>query len=452
MFHRANPLILRTLVLGAIIGSLIACANPGITPTPTLTMPTTTPTTTPTIAPTPSPTATTTATATLTPTPKPEASLFDALFQPLANEAKKRREQRGKSDPEYARRVSKPLNANRVNILLFGYGETHEPPVTERAIIGSHTIISFDTQRRAADLISITHDTRAPEVERKLGISGKPKSATRIDQAFIFGGFDLQRQTLENATGLSIDFQVAFDDVVIKEFVDSVYGGVEVNVPQTFEVHPFYLNGKKYPKGTFTQGRQKLNGTQVIQFIKTVPVAAVAYDVALEHNLRKYIIFEALLETLKAKSSDPIFWLNAGKFTAGEIKSGTLAYDFDHTTLVKNQVGEIVVNLGKYAAADHAQKSSAVFPRFNKRKYMVDKTQGDGGVRWVNPNVEDPYMRADVKNGVYPNYDMEVPYNGNPYSADLANDYWCSTRSLVQTALIDYPPLPCFQSSDPKID
>ncbi|MEW5720853.1 MAG: LCP family protein [Chloroflexota bacterium] len=415
-------------------------------------MPTTTPTTTPTIEPTPPPTATATATATLTPTPKAEVSLFDALFQPLVNEAHKRREHRAKSDPDYARRVSKPLNANRINILLFGYGETHEPPVTERAIIGSHTIISFDTRQRVADLISITHDTRAPEVERHLGILGKPNSATRIDQAFIFGGFDLQRQTLENVTGLCIDFQIAFDDVVIKEFVDSVYGGIEVQVPQTFEVHPFYLNGKKYPMGTFTQGRQKLNGTQVIQFIKTVPVAQVAYDVSLEHNLRKHIIFEALLESLKTKSSDPLFWFNVSKFTAGEIQSGTLAYDFDHTTLVKNQIGEVVVNLGKYAATDKSQKSSALFPRFNKRKYIVDKTQGDGGVRWVNPEVDDPFMRADVKNGVYPNYDMEVPYNGNPYSTDLANDYWCSTRALVQTALSDNPPLPCPQGADSKTE
>ncbi len=452
MFHRANPLILRTLVLGAIIGSLIACANPGITPPPTLTMPTTTPTTTPTIEPTLSPTVTATATATFTPTPKAEASMFDVLFQPLVNEAQKRREQRAKSDPEFARRVSKPLNANRINILLFGYGETHEPPVTERAIIGSHTIISFDTRQRVADIISITHDTRAPEVERHLGILGKPKSATRIDQAFIFGGFALQRQTFENATGLCIDFQIAFDDVVIKEFVDGVYGGVEVHVPQTFEVHPFYLNGKKYPAGKFPQGRQKLNGTQVLQFIKTVPIAERAYDVSLEHNSRKYIIFDALLESLKARSTDPLFWFNASKFAAGEIKSGTLAYDFDHTALVKNQIGEIVVNLGKYAATDKSQKSGALFPRFNKRKYIVDKTQGDGGVRWVSPNVDDPFIRADVKNGVYANYDMEVPYNGNPYSADLAKEYWCSTRSLVQTALIEYPPLPCYQATDPKIE
>jgi LCP family protein required for cell wall assembly len=456
MMHRTISMVLRTLLLGGIIGILTACMNPGPTPvstqTPTLAVPTSTPTATPSDTPTPTAMPTATATPTLKPTPKVEESLFDVLFQPFMNEAQKRREQRAKNDPDYSRRVNRALNENRINILLFGYGETHEPPVTERAIIGSHTILSFDTRRRVADIISITHDTRAPEVERKLGISGKPKSATRIDQAYIFGGFDLMRQTLENVTGLSIDFQIAFDDVVIKEFVDNVYGGVEVDVPQTFQVHPFYLNGKKYPAGRFMQGRQKLNGTQVIQFIKTVPIAERAYDVSLEHNLRKHIIFEALLESLKTKCSDPGFWLNAGKFTAGEIQSGTLAYDFDHTALVKNQIGNVAINLGRYVATDKSQESSGLqFPRFDKRKYIVDKTQGDGGVRWVGPNVDDPYIRADIQAGVYANYDMEVPYNGNPYAADLANDYWCSTRSLIQVSLLNYPSLPCYPVADPQI-
>lgn len=231
-----------------IITTLSACATPSPTPIPTApliaALPTTTPTALPSPTPTTAPTATPVPSLTPTPTPKPDESLFDVLFQPLADEALRQRTARAARDPNYAKRIIALLNAQRINVLLFGYGETHEPPVTERAIIGSHTIISFDTRQRVADIISITHDTRAPEVERHLGISGKPKSATRIDQAFIFGGFDLQRQTLENVTGLCIDFQIAFDDIVIKEFVDNVYGSVEVNVPQTFEVHPFYLNGK----------------------------------------------------------------------------------------------------------------------------------------------------------------------------------------------------------------
>jgi hypothetical protein len=380
-----------------------------------------------------------------------KASLFDVLSRSLLKEAQKRREKRAKNDPNYYKRVDKELNAARINILLFGYGETHEPPVTEKAIIGSHTIISYDLREQSADVISITHDTRAPEIERKLGIAGGRHSVRRIDQAYFVGGFELMGQTLENATGLAMDFQISFHDVAVQGFVDNVFGGVEVNVPMTFEVHPFYLDGQKYPATRFPKGRQKLNGVQVIQFIKTVPVAEVAYDVSLEHNLRKQIIFESLLESMKTKSVDPRFWLNLGRFATGEISSRAIAYDFDQNAIVRDQLGSIVVDLGTYVAKDNLQPGGLDIPRIDETLYIVDQAQGDGGVRWVDPNVDDPYMRADIKAGVYANYDMEVPYNGNPYAADLANEYWGSVRNLVRTSLVDCSVEKCesFQTRTP---
>src|SRR5574341_1156220 len=50
-------------------------------------------------------------------------SLFETLIKPLANEAQKRREDRAKKEPEYAKRVDKELNEGRINFLLYGYGE-----------------------------------------------------------------------------------------------------------------------------------------------------------------------------------------------------------------------------------------------------------------------------------------------------------------------------------------
>jgi len=436
----------RVMIAASIMMGLAACANPGVSPTPFLTRssePTALPSTeTPTRVSTDAATREVTRTATPSATPTPtvarsEESLADVLIKPLMNEANKRREKRASADPNYYRRVDRELNEGRINILLFGYGETHEPPVTERAYIGSPTIISYDTRTRRADVISITHDTRSPAVERKLGISGKPGSATRIDQAYRVGGFDLMREALGNATGLSIDFQISFDDVVIKDFVDGVFGGIEVTVPMAFEVHPFYLKGVKYPAGSFSQGRQKLNGTQVIQFIKTVPVAAVAYDVSLEHNQRKHLIFEALLESIKAKSSDPWLWLNLAKFTNAEVQSGVVAYDFDPNGMLRDQIGVVVSDLGRYVGKDKG--TSARLPQIGKKLYIVDKKQGDGGIRWVDPNVDDPYMQADIRAGVYPHFNMEVPYYGNPYAPNLAEGYWTSTRSLVRNALLDRP-------------
>ena len=81
----------------------------------------------------------------------------------FAKEAERRRAELAKTDPDHSRRIDKALNDGRVNFLLFGYGETHEPPATEKAIIGSQTIISYDTHTRKADIISLTHDIRAPE-------------------------------------------------------------------------------------------------------------------------------------------------------------------------------------------------------------------------------------------------------------------------------------------------
>ncbi|HEX7593756.1 MAG TPA: LCP family protein [Anaerolineae bacterium] len=433
---------------------LTACASPVPSPTP---VPTRVTAIEPSATPTLAPTQTVPSTPTAPPAPtqtlvvqqikQPQDSLIDVLVKPMMDEAQKRRTQRAKSDPNYFKRVDKELNDGRVNVLLFGYGETHEPPVTERAYIGSHTIISYNTRTQSADIISITHDTRAPEIERKLGISGKPGSATRIDQGYRVGGFELMRETLENATGLSMDFQISFDDVAIKDFVDDVFGGVEVNVPMAFDVHPFYLKGKKYPAGHFAQGRQKLNGLQVIQFIKTVPVAERAYDVSLEHNLRKHIVFEALLESLETKNATPLFWLNLGRFVSNEIQSGVIAYDFDHNAMIGDQIGRVVIDLGKYVAQDRSKSGSPQIPRINKKKYIVDQAQGDGGVRWVDPNVDDPFMRADIQAKVYANFDMEVPYNANPYAEDLANGYWASVRSLVKNSLVDCPAPQCQPSS-----
>lgn len=41
------------------------------------------------------------------------------------------------------------------------------------------------------------------------------------------------RLTLENATGLAVDFQFAFSDIAIQKLIDNVFQGVEVAVPVT---------------------------------------------------------------------------------------------------------------------------------------------------------------------------------------------------------------------------
>src|SRR3989304_39399 len=97
-------------------------------------------------------------------TVKAPKSIVGEAINTLASEAASRREERDQSDPQYARRIDAALNEGRVNILLYGYGETHEPPLTERAFIGSITIGAVGVGEQKAGPITLTHHTPRPAV------------------------------------------------------------------------------------------------------------------------------------------------------------------------------------------------------------------------------------------------------------------------------------------------
>lgn len=355
-------------------------------------------------------------------------SLFDALVEPLAREAQRRRAETARRDPEFYKRVDRALNEGRINILLFGYGETHEPPVTERALIGSHTLISYDTRTHQADIISFTHDIRAPEIEREVIKRGGKPPALRMDNAYNVGGFHLQRRMIENATGLAVDYQIVFRDAVLQRLIDQVFEGVVVNVPIAFDVHPFYLDGVKYPGGHFAQGEQKLNGRQVLQFIKTVPVAEGEYPKEIEHNARKALVFEGLLGALGEKYTLRAFWLKSAAFIAGEFLTGNIVCDFDPLALVVQTITH---------TTNATFTRELTFPKINRSLYIVDAAHGDGGVQWVNANAaENPITQKDIESGVYITLAMAVPLNANPYG-DLVTGYWTSVRALVKETLLD---------------
>jgi hypothetical protein len=76
-------------------------------------------------------------------------------------------------------------------------------------------------------LASIRH-TRAAWIKTQ---RGKPSLPIKIDQAYSVGGFDLMRRTVEDATGLSIDFQTVFQDSMLINLVDDVLANVEIDNP-----------------------------------------------------------------------------------------------------------------------------------------------------------------------------------------------------------------------------
>ncbi|HEY3058353.1 MAG TPA: LCP family protein [Chloroflexota bacterium] len=367
------------------------------------------------------------------PSKTPErASRFERLMRPFLTEALRRRQQQAAGDPRYWSRVDPRLNATRLNFLLFGYGETHEPPLTERGFIGSLTIFSYDYRSRSVDLVSLTHDIRAPEIERHIARHQQPGQKVgpiKIDQAYNTGGFELMRRTLEDATGLAIDFQLAFNEDAIAGATDRVFGGLDVNVPLPFSVNAFYFEGKKYPPGTFGQGPQKLNGLQVIQFIKTVPVEE-HYDLRLEHNARKHLVFRALMDALQSNVGDVGFLGRGALFFSGEVATKAIAYDFDLRNLLVENLWSLITERSS------TERSDTAVPAIARTMYVVDPASGDGGVQWVKANARtNPFTQRDLDMSVYYETAMEVPYTGDPNAEDLVARYWTDVRRLIASRL-----------------
>jgi hypothetical protein len=366
-------------------------------------------------------------------------TLFQSLMKPFITEALRARAERARNDPGFAHRMDPALNSNRVNFLLFGYGETHEPPRTEREFIGSYTIVSYAFSADEIHLVSLTHDIRAPELERHYRAQGEQNPGPiKVDRAFNIGGFDMMRETIENASGLAVDFQVAFEEAALAAVTDQVFQGITVDVPTDFTVNPFYLDGRKYPEGSFTRGVQTLDGTRVLQFIKTVPVEQV-YDKSLEHNARKHLVVKSMMHTLAEKSDDVLVWWRALHFLNHETGNGSVAYDFDVKSLLVNNINDIFGSLRM--ALETEESPASAMPEIEKTIYIVDPASGDGGVQWVRANAHtNPITRQDMESGKYGDLAMEVPYNGDPYAKDLVTHYWADVRAIVAERLHQPPP------------
>ncbi len=361
-----------------------------------------------------------------------DESEFERVLHPLLLEAKRRRVAAAAKDPTYWTRLDPKLNSTRLNFLLFGYGETHEPPLTEKAFIGSITIFSYDYATKQIDLVSMTHDIRAPEAERWLQDQGQAQvGPIKLDRVYGMGGFPLLGRTVEDASGLAIDFQLAFKESVIEGAADNVFGGLDVNVPLPFKVNAFYLDDVKYPAGEFQQGVQHLNGIQVIQFIKTVPVEE-NYDPRLEHNARKHLVFKSIMDSLKEHQGDVAFLGRAALFFSSQVSKDSLAYDFDLKSLLVDNLRGMMTDFRRSDASDQEM------PGVQRTMYIVDPASGDGGVQWVNANAHDnPITQRDLDQHVYGETAMEVPYHGDPYAQDLATGYWTDVRQLIASRLAD---------------
>lgn len=374
-----------------------------------------------------------------------QPTIFDEFIKPLLEEMLKRRRERAAADSNYYHRVDRQLNEGRINILLYGSGTMLRPGL-DPGRFAANQILSLNVKRRTVNLISITSETRAPNVERYYKqTTGENPYILSINNSFEIGGFDLMRETFEQATGLSMDFQMVFSDATIKAFVDEVLGGkLDVDIPYDHYTYKIIIDGVEYPAQQFKTGRHSLDAASIVQYMKGESLRKWEKG-RLPHH-RKHLIFDTLINAAKGNLINPIlapnFVTNFRDFLnrQREKEKDGVVLDFDLSTAFDFDIFK--------GRKDRLAGRGLGFHelRVDKKIAMMNADMGGVGVRYVSEDAKtNPISDRDFKAGVYP-IDVQdetgrkwsgvaVPYNGNPSADDLITDYWAEPRRVVKEAL-----------------
>ncbi|QQG43282.1 MAG: LCP family protein [Candidatus Daviesbacteria bacterium] len=346
------------------------------------------------------------------------------FLRPFIVEANKKRLERAKFDSGFFHRVDPELNRNRLNIALHHRGQDFNPGMIKPQDFDTITILSYNSQSNAFDIISFA-DLRAPELEQKQDPKQGIK-AKSISRAYREGGFDLMRQTLEDATGLVIDDQVSMSDEFLADLFNSL-GGIPIEIPWNLRTTGTYIGGNpqlpfQYEKGIFTLG-----GKRVINFMKARQANANDDWKMPEkrRERRQVMILEAFLGKLGKISPDEwkqkIAW-----FLETNILKDKLDTDFNHQALIIN-------NLNRVAEAQ-AENPPPPSPKVRQTTLVADRNIGDGGVQGsfkITTNQE--VLFKDKEGGVFDDDQMNVPFgNVNPYAKDLVHEYWEYVRKFIK--------------------
>lgn len=362
--------------------------------------------------------------------------LFDQFIQPIVDEAARRRANRLSTDAAYAQRVDQHLNARRLNVALLGYGEEHDQTYDDTGI--SVTILSLNLDTWDMASVSLSRDIRAPELEDQSATT-PPRWPATVRAAYTVGGYDEVRTILEDATGLAVDFQVLIKDVFVRNYLDQVSGPVELVVPKDFTTNAYRLDGVEHEPDFIPAGRQTLTTDKAMTFV--LGESLDPQGKADERSYRK----DLLLKTLSCEARQNIaardvgFALGLTRFSLGELKNQDLRADFDFQ-LLTGALGSLA-----QALVTSGGQLDTTFPQLGGARELVvhDEAFGDGGVRRVHAMAADPdahgipdnpNVKAEIRFGSLAPY-MLIPIGGNPYAADLVNDYWESVRALVRTTL-----------------
>ena len=138
------------------------------------------------------------------------------------------------------------------NIIVLGVDERAEEYDVGRS--DTLFVVMFDTNKKAASLLSIPRDTR---------VRIKNHGWDKINHAYAYGGRELTQKTTEELLGIKINNYVMVDFKGFVGLVDAI-GGVDINV----EKDMYYYDSWDGFKIDIKKGMQHLDGKAAIQYVR----------------------------------------------------------------------------------------------------------------------------------------------------------------------------------------
>lgn len=343
-------------------------------------------------------------------------TLFAAFARPFAEHAEVERRQSEKEDSASSRRIDNGLNAQRINFVIYVFGDTYEPSPARSVVTttGSYTIISLDAKSGRYNTITISRDFDSPEVAlRKTGDPSTINPSTRIGEAYTVGGFYFSKSVIEDATGLSADFQISIPDRLVAKIVDTL-GGIDIEIPDDISLYEFYVDGREFAARDFPKGRWHLDGLTALGYAKAMPKGEYTMDT--ERVLRSQAVMEAAVAQLHQElNSVSAITLAPKLFNLATDNSLTgVQSDFDLKQLLEAGLGHAEQ---EFIPALFSHGWSLGLPSAGEGLYISAEYQGGGGGVRIPPG------------------DMLIPIDGDP-RGDAVKDYWKSVREFIRGKLL----------------
>ena len=164
----------------------------------------------------------------------------DEMYDPLE----------GETTSEQKEKAEKLADKKPISILLMGVDEREGDVGRSDTLI----VMTLNPENEKMQMVSIPRDT-------KTEIIGDGR-VTKINAAYAYGGVKMAKDTVENFTGVNMDYYIQVNMEALSALVDAL-GGITVQNDLDWIDEGYYKKGYHYTKGTLS-----LDGAKTLGFVR----------------------------------------------------------------------------------------------------------------------------------------------------------------------------------------